>query len=85
MSATNPTPPVPIPPVAINLTGGTLAEISTILTDALNVLDVIPATAPYAGLATLLLGIITAAVSRIKAQTGQPISLANIPTETPLP
>lgn len=73
-----------VPAVSISLTGGTTQEITTILQDALNVLDVIPVTAPFAGLATLLFGIITAAVTRIKSETGKPIDLTTIPVEAPL-
>lgn len=73
------------PPVSIAITGGTLAEVTTILQDALNVLDVIPVTAPFAGLASVILGVITAAVSRIKTQSGLPIDLSKIPVEAPLP
>jgi hypothetical protein len=74
-----------VPALNFSITGGALSEVETVLEDALNVLDVIPVTAPFAGLATLLLGIITAAVTRIKSETGKPIDLNIIPTETPLP
>lgn len=62
-----------------------LADDIAILNQALNILDVIPATAPFAGIAQVILEIITAAVSRIKAQSGKPIDLAQIPVEAPLP
>ena len=72
-------------PLSINIAGGTLNEVLVVLQDALNVLAVIPTTAMPAALANVILGIVTAAVQRIQSQTGKPIDLTTIPTETPLP
>jgi hypothetical protein len=80
------TTPAPVtPPVAVSLTGGTLNDILLILSSALSVLSAIPVTAAGAGIATVVMGIITAAVTRIESQTGKPIDLTQIPIETPLP
>lgn len=84
MNAT-PNPVATAAPLNFTVQGGTLQEVVTVLEDSLNVLDVIPATAPFAGLATILLGIITAAITRVKTETGKPIDLSKIPIEAPLP
>jgi hypothetical protein len=77
--------PAPSSGPTISITGGKLSEILIILQDALNVLAVVPVTAMPAGLASVILGIVTAAVTRIQSQTGRPLDLTNIPTEAPLP
>jgi hypothetical protein len=85
-TTTTPTPtPVPTAPVSIAIQGGTINEVLTLLSDALGVLAAFPPTAVPASLASVLLGIIAAAVNRIQTQTGKPIDLTQIPTEGPLP
>ena len=78
------TSPTPQPGPQISIQGGTLSEILVILQDALNVLAAVPVTAMPAGLASVVLGIVTAAVQRIQSQTGKPIDLTKIPSEAPL-
>lgn len=71
-------------PLTINLQGGTTDEVLAILNAALNILGMIPATAPEALLGQLLLGIITSAVGRIKSESGKPIDLSLIQPIQPL-
>jgi hypothetical protein len=82
--STTPTP-APATPVSVSLVGGTLNDILLILGSALSVLSAIPVTAPAAAISSVVLQIITAAVTRIESQTGKPIDLTQIPVETPLP
>jgi hypothetical protein len=88
MTLVPPTPaPIPNPtptPALLAIQGGTLADIFTILQDALNVLSMIPITAGPAGIANVIFQIIQAAVNRITSETGQPIDLSTIPTAPPL-
>jgi hypothetical protein len=68
----------------VNITWGTskLGDLYLILQGVLNVLDVVPVTSPFA---LIIQGILTATVSEIKSQSGKPIDLTQIPTETPIP
>jgi hypothetical protein len=85
MSTTPPVTPSTPAPLSITVQGGTLNEILTLLSDALSVLAAFPPTAVPAALVSVLVGIIAAAVQRIQTQTGRPIDLTQIPTETQLP
>ena len=79
------TSPAPTPGSAqIAIQGGTLSEVLAILSSALNFLSAVPATAAPAAVASLVAQIVIAAVQRIQSQTGKPIDLTQIPTETPL-
>jgi hypothetical protein len=85
---TTPVVPTPTPTpaqITIAISGGTLNEVLTLLSDALAVLSAFPPTALPAGLASVILGIVVAAVNRIQSQTGKAIDLTTIPTEALLP
>jgi hypothetical protein len=75
----------PALPLSITINNGRLAEVTSILQGALQILGMFPGTAPEAALGSLLLQIISGAVARIQAETGKPIDLSKIPYEAPLP